>query len=345
MANDDLEKIIANRMYRGDTTRDQVLKEEIVREILYTESGSISVGTELVDVQEMPQRAVNFTYPGEMTAQYPVAPDTVGDRQRLTWEEFSMRLKRAQIRYGIADETKLAGMADLQMDTTQERASEALARRKDENILGTLADGAYSENQLSYAAGEEWNNDDFETSNIIDGLFEMWRKIIINTPIQSLDTFNMAVVLPAEVYTEVNKLELINNVQQQIEDFLGRAFGFQLFPTKVGMHPDDQVEARYGYDLQDTAIMVIPGSDTAIHGELSAETAAEQGVPLVEEERQFGKGEQFIVSQWFNTGVMSHESQTEGQSPRIAIAEGINVNAGTYNTTLGTQTEEKGGAT
>lgn len=344
MPNDDLETIVANRMYRGDTTRDQVLKEEIVREILYTESGSISVGTELVAVQEMPQRAVHFTYPGEMDASYPVAPDTVGDRQRVTWAEFSMQLRRAQVRYGIADETKLAGMADLQMDTTQERASEALARRKDENILSTLADGAYSENEVTYGDGEEWNSDDFEESDIVDGLFNLWKKIIVNAPLATLDNFNMAVALPAEVYTEVNKPMLINNVQQQIEQYLGTTFGFQLYPHKVGFHPNDKI------DLQDTAIMVMPGSETAIHGELSASSAAAQGVPLVEEERQFGKGEQYIVSQWFNTGVMSHESQEEGVSPRIAIATGVNENSDEEfeyqdSSTLGTQTEEMGGAT
>lgn len=338
MANDNLETIVANRMMRGDTTRDQVLKEEIVREILYTESGSISVGTELVDVQEMPRRKVSFTYPGEMSATYPVAPDTVADKQRITWEEFSLDLQRGHIRYGIADETKLAGMADLQMDTTQERASEALARQKDAEILSTLRDGAYSENVETYGSSH-WNSEDFSQSELIDGLFDLWRKIIINAPVQSLDTFNMGVVLPAEVYTEVNKLELVNNVQQQIEDYLGRAFGFSIYPHKVGMHPDDPV------DLQDTAIMVIPGSDTAIHGELSAETASAQGVPLVESQREFGKGEDYLVSQWFGTGIMSHESQEEGASPRIAVAEDINVNAGTYNTTLGTATDEMDGAT
>lgn len=333
MSNDDLETIMANRMNRGDTTRDQVLKEELIRQLLYTESGSLSVGTDIIGSQTMDQKGVKFAYPGEMTAEYPVSMDTQTGRQRLEWSEFSIDLHRANVRYGISDGAKLEGMGEVQMDRTRRRASEALARRKDENILGTLAGGAFSENEKS---DDPWDLDESNGGrDMVNALWEMWKDIVVNAPVNSMDTFDMAVVLPAEVYVEINKLEMINNIQQRMRDYLGQAFGFQIYPTKLGFHDDDQPEKYDGpgtadhsnFTPQDTAIMLQAGSDTALHGELSAETASSRNVPLVEQERQFGKGEQYVVSQWFNTAVMEHESGEAGKSPRISVRTNVNSNA------------------
>lgn len=331
MANDDLETIMANKMNHGDTTRDQVLKEELIRQLLYTESGSLSVGTEIIGSQTMDQRGVEFAYPGEMSAEYPVEMDTQSGRQRLEWSEFSIKLHRANVRYGISDGAKLEGMGEVQMDRTRRRASEALARRKDENILGTLAGGAFSENEGTH---DPWNLDESNGGmDMVDAIWQMWKDIVVNAPVNSMDTFDMALILPAEVYVEINKLEMINNIQQRMRDYLGQAFGFQIYPTKLGFHDDDQPEKYDGpstttnYVPQDTAIMLQAGSDTALHGELSASTAAARNVPLVEQERQFGKGEQYVVSQWFNTAVMEHETGESGKSPRISVRTGVNTNA------------------
>ena len=100
----------------GDHTRDEVLKQDLVREIIYANAGAMSVGTELVPTRQMNQKAIEFTYPGSTTAEYPVAPDTLADRQRFTWKEFKMRLQRGQTRYFISDDAKLSGMSDVQAE-------------------------------------------------------------------------------------------------------------------------------------------------------------------------------------------------------------------------------------
>lgn len=310
MANDSIEDIAAPD---GQTTEDEVYRQRIVRELLYKQAGNLSVGTELVGETNFDTLDVKFSFPSEMSASYPVAQDSTDSRQRITWEDFEMTLRRGQSRYFIADSAKLRGVDDIQTQMTQERSGEAMARRKDENILGTLADGAYSENEDSVETS--WTSDD---ADIVDGLHQMWTDILTNAPINNVDIENFAVVLPIEVWTETNALELINNVQQQVQDYLGQTYGFSIWPTKVGMHPDDNV------DLQDTAIMMIPGDDTAIHGVLSDSAANEAGVPLVEQERQTGKGEEYMVSQWFNTRVLEHEASGAGESPRISVRTGVN---------------------
>lgn len=329
MSNANIEQLIAASTGGvGDNTRDEVLKREILRQIITTEADSLSVGTQVVGTQQMDRRSVEFTYPEHTTAEYPVSMDTNTDRQYIEWSDFKIRLKRGQTRYFMSDGAKLEGMGDVHAERMRQRASEALARRKDENILGTLANGAFSENTDSVS--NAWDTTDGE---IIDDLWAMWRDVVINSPLNSMDIQNMSVVLPAEIYAEVNKLELINQVQQRVRDYLGQAFNFTLYPHKIGldeapMHVDDRFDEQYpDTDLRDMAVMVLPGSDTAIHGELSPEVAASAGVPLVEQQREFGKGEDYLISEWFNTAILEHESGSGGETPRIATRTAVNSNA------------------
>lgn len=321
-----IEQLMATQGGVGDTTRDHVLKRELLRQIIYTESGSLSVGTEVVDVEPMDRLAVQFEYPGETTAEYPVQNDTQTDRRYITWREFKIRLHRAQARYFVSDGAKLEGMIDQHMEAMTSRTSEALQRRKDENILGTLANGATSENELNH---DPWNLDEDDGGmDIVDALFEMWVQILMEAPVNNMDITNMAVVVPARVYTELNKLVVVQNIQQRVEDYIGQSFGFAFYPHKVGMHEDDQAYEKHDVNLQDKAIMMIPGGDTAVHGELTQSAAAAANVPLVEgPNREFGRGEDYLITQWFNTAIMSHESGEDGVSPRIAVASGVNDNA------------------
>jgi hypothetical protein len=309
MANDSIHQIAAGE---GESTEDQVYRKQIVRELLYRQAGNLSVGNQIVGNTTFDTLDVQFNFPGEMSAEYPVAQDSSTSRQRITWEEFDMTLRRGQTRYFIADSAKLRGVDDMQFEMTQERAGEAMARRKDENILGTLADGATSENTDSTA---DWTQD---STDVVDQMHDMWTDILVNAPINNMNISNFSVVLPVEVWAETNQVELINNVQQQLQEYLGQTFGFSIYPTKLGMHEDDQV------DMQDTAFMMIPGQETAIHGVLSEDAANAEGVPLVEEERQTGKGDEYVVNQWFNTSVMEHESGGADETPRIAVRNGVN---------------------
>lgn len=313
----------------GDHTRDEVLKQDLIREIIYANAGAMSVGTELIPTRQMTSKSIQFEYPGSTTAEYPVAPDTLADRQRFTWKEFKMRLQRAQTRYFISDDAKLSGMADIQAQRAATEASRALAMRKDENILGTLLGGAYDENE-SDASGH-WNTPGtggIDEDELIDDLWAMWEEILVNTPLETAETGTLAVVLPVRVYTQLNRLKLINNIQQRTEDYLSQTFNFQFYPTKLHMHEDNQLEEQYDVSTEDTALMVMTGENTAVHGELSEQFASSVGVPLTEgPNREFGLGEDYLITQWYNTGIMEHETGKEGETPRIAVRHGVNYHA------------------
>lgn len=312
----------------GDHTRDEVLKPEIVREIIYAQSGTLSVGTEIIPTRQMSQKEIRYDYPGSTTAEYPVAPDTLADRQRFSWKSFGMELQRGQTRYFISDDAKLSGMADTQAQRAATEASRALARRKDENILGTLVNGAYSENDFGNAS-EAWNlGTDSSVNTMIDDLWKMWEGILVNSPTDTMDVLNMSVVLPDEVYTQLRRTKVINNIQQRVDNYLDQAFNFNFYPVNIGRHSDSQMQDQYGVNMLDTCLMVLEGEDTAIHGELSPSAASSAGVPLTEgPNREFGMGEDYLITQWFNTGIMEHETASEGETPRVAVTTGVNTNA------------------
>lgn len=310
----------------GDHTKDEVLKQEILREIIYANSGEMSVGTELVGTRQMTQKAIKWTYPGSTTAEYPVAPDTLTDRVRFDWSEFGMELKRGQARYFISDDAKLSGMADVQAERAANQASKALARRKDENIVGTLYNGVYQENEST--AAQYWNHPDAGDGVedvMIEELRRMWEQILVNTPLEDTNPGTLQVVLPVQVYTRLSELKLINNIQQSIEDWLSARFDFEFIPHKMGMHEDSQIQEKHGFNPQDVCMMILSGDETAIHGELAPGAARTAGVPLTEgPNREFGLGEDYLITQWFNTGVMSHETGNEGETPRIAVRNAVN---------------------
>ena len=314
-----IEEIAANsNMNYGENNRDQVLKREVLRQVLYTESSQLTVGNQVIGNQTLDSLSLDFTYPGEASADYPVDHSAQTERQRITWSEFSMKLYQAQTRYAITDDAKLEGMSDMQMNRMRRRASEALARRKDENILKTLEEGAISENDQTMPSGNEWNQD---TVDMVDELWDMWTDILINAPLNDMDIQNFSVILPIEIWAELNQTELINNVQQRLRDYLGQTFGFSMYPTKMGMHDDHNV------DLQDTVIMLIPGGDTAVHATLDPGVASSRGVPLTEQRRNWARGEEWLVKQWFNTKVFEHESGSADASPRISVRRNVNMNS------------------
>lgn len=302
----------------GRYTRDQMMKEEVLRQTFYTEAAQMSIGEQLVGTQNLDGLRVAFQYPKEGTAEYPVDPNSTVNRQRIGWNDFDMTLYMAQARYAIDDMAKLEGNASQQLSMHRQRTSEALQRRKDENILSTVAHGAVPENVVHLADGEEWNSD--TGSDVVERIQRMWSDLMVNAPLTSAQGGDAALAIPMEVWVELNELDMINNIQQALNEYIGRKYNLTILPHRMGLHDDHK------YDMRDSAVMMFRGGDTAIHGVLDAAYARSRGVPLVEQTRQFSRGEDYLIKQWFNTKVFEHESGTPDKSPRIALETGINTN-------------------
>ena len=302
MANESIERIV-EQAPKGETTSDDVLKADVVKEVIYKQSDLIAVGTDVVPERTFGALDVNFNYPGEISGEYPVDENSVVDREKVTWSEFDLELHQAEARFMITDIARLREQGELQNEMSTRRAAEAIAEEKDHNILGTLLDAAPTTNVNTLARGsdEGW---DQANGNPEGDIITAWNSIFENSNVNEEDAERTYVVAPSGAYSQLNSLQLINNVQQNLRDYIDDAYGIQIRFS------------RY-LDQSDNAIVAVGGEQTAIHGVLDSDE-----IDLVENQRVFGRGEDTLIRQFFNTAIVEDEGLTN-ESYRVATIENV----------------------
>lgn len=299
--NADIENIV--QAPKGETTSDDVVKENVVKEIIFKQSDHISVGTDIVPERTFGSLDVNFNYPGEIEGEYPVHENSIVDRERVVWNEFDLELHQAEARFMITDIARVREQGTIQNEMSTQRAAEAIAEKKDENILNTLRGGAPTANTttLDRAADEGW---DQSGADIESDVVQAWNNIFENSNVNEDDVENTTLVAPSSVFGELNTLQLINNVQQRLRDYLDTAYGIDVRFSRL-------------LDDWDDALMVVGGNQTAIHGVLDS-----ADIQDVETERVMGRGDDTLIRQFFNTAIVEDEG-LDGESYRIAKIENV----------------------
>ncbi|RLF28105.1 MAG: hypothetical protein DRN14_04600 [Thermoplasmata archaeon] len=280
----------------GPAVSEDVLKAEVVREVIYKESDLLAVGTKLVAVRKFGALDVKWAYPGEMNAEYPVPEGATAEiAEPIEWTEFNLTLKKAVVRFAITDEAKLRQLGNYQLQFSRRRASEALAKKKDEEILTALSNGAGN----TVAADATWDSD---TADPAGDIIEAISKIFQNSNILEAEIQKIAVVVPAKVWAPLHKLQEINNLKQSIKDYLEGSYGLKFYPSRL---------------LDTYAMVLVPGEMTAIHGVLDT-----RKIPLVEEIRRPEMGAtEYVIKQYFATKVVPDTS--DGKSYRICKITGV----------------------
>jgi len=273
-------------------TSDEIIRKEIVREVIYKEARLLAVGTKVVPEREFGDLDIKISFPEEMAAEYPVPEYVTGELVApLKFVEAKMTLQKAVVRYAISDESLLRQLQDYQARFSRRRASEALAKKKDAEILDALKAGAGQ--TVTVAAGNEW---DTAAGKPADDIVKAIGLILDKSNILDTDIRGMAVIVPTTVYHYLLKLQTIENVMTTVKAWFEQGYGLRFYPTR---HFDDD------------AIVMVPGEQTAVHGVLRTNL-----FPLVEEERVKGRGYEYIIRQYFKTLVIP-ESSTQSTSNRI----------------------------
>lgn len=304
MANQTLEQIIQDSNAPGspgETTSDDVLKRNVIKEVIYKQSDLLAVGTNILPERNFNNLDVTFAFPSEINAEYPVGENSVVDRSKVTWQEMDMSLHQAEARFMITDMAQLRQQGDVQNETSTRRAAEALAEEKDHNILSTLQAGSPTINTVTNdtSSDEAWNQSNGDPESDI---MQAWNHIFEQSNVRETDLDRSHLVVPASVYSELTSLQLINNVQQNIRDYIEGSLGLNIWFS------------RY-FDTD--AILCVGGEETGIHGVLDT-----NDIPLVEEERQLGRGTDYLSRQFFNTGIMEDSDLSE-ESYRISTIENV----------------------
>lgn len=304
MANQTLQDIIQDVNESGspgETTSDDVMKRRVIREVIYRESDLISVGTEILPERDFGQLDIEFQFPSEINAEYPVGENSIVDRSKVTWREMDVSLHQAEARFMITDMARLREQDSMQNEISTQRAAEALAEEKDSNILWTLHSGGPDQNNITLdrSSDEGW---DQPNSNIEGDVVQAWNNIFAYSNVSESDIEDSYLVVPAPVHADLHTLQLINNVQQNLRDYLEQSYGLNI---------------RFSRTLDTDAVLAVGGEETGVHGVLETDD-----IPMVEEERQMGRGNDVLTRQFFNTGIME-DAGLDSQNYRIAVIENV----------------------
>lgn len=287
-----------NEILLASATSDVAVRKEITKEILYKISNLLATGTKLIPVRNYSVLDVKFTYPDEgVAAEYPVPEGANSGETAVAWSNFGLSLQKAEARFTITDESVLRGIATEQNRRSFMRAAESLAKKKDGNILSTLYTGAGQSQTVANA----W---DTNAGTAADDIVGAWGLLLKNSNITDAEMKKVWLVLPAEAFALVSKLQEISNINQRLRDWLEQSFGISIVATRSA-------------DLGNNAIMVVNSEETATHGVL-----ASSQIPLSEEERIPGVGDRFTIRQYFNTKVVP-ESSSVATTKRICKLDGV----------------------
>jgi hypothetical protein len=290
------------RVLMDEITTDDVLKRNIVQQVIYKEAALISVGTQLLGETSTAELDMKFDFPSEMSAEGPIPENAIATiAPPITWTPFTLTLDKYEVRYAVNDWSKLRELNNYQMEFTRRRASEALATAKDTEILTDLLAGIT--NTVTVPAGSEWDKDATST-NIEKDIVDAWDSVARYSNVTMAEMRNCFLIVPARVYGKLLQLDLINNVQQRAADYLQQAYGLTIYPTRSTL-------------FADCALFGIKGPQTASHFVLQT-----NAIPMVEEQRIYGRAWEYRISQWFGTKVVP-ESTSVTTSYRLVKIDNV----------------------
>lgn len=276
----------------GVTASDEAIKREVVRQLIYKKADYISTGVKLVGLTTEDNLDIKFSFPTDAAVQYPVAEGSGADLTRVEWAEFAYSLAKAEGRFFITDEATIRGTDRTQWQTGIRRLGEAMAARKDFNILQVLYAGAGAvEPCFAWgAAGTTFANVLSDITNALNNLIGAHGAV-------DADIANVAMVVPLRAWIGLLRMEQVMGTNIQMLQYIQDGY-------KIGIMPTKNVAAfvAAGGALID-GVALIKGADTAVHGTL----APPADVPLVETARQEGVGTEYIVRQFFATQVVPEQ--------------------------------------
>lgn len=290
-------------------TSDSVIQRDIQREVIYRKADLLSVGTKLLPVRNFGVLDVKFEFPSEFVGEYPVPEGAMAKLEKILWTPFNVSLEKCQVHYLITDEAKARQLENYQRQVGLKRAAEAMALQMDQHILDMIIAGPFATNTVVVGAGDEWNSGGADVD--IDGnIGTAINNILSNSNVSLEDITNINMVVPAPVYGEFKKLHLIGNVQQKFLDYFKSVYGLSIYPTRY----TDSITGKTA-GISDDAYIVVSTDDAGIIG--SFEPQAGMNIPLTEERRQFGAGDEFLFTRFFRTKIQPF-SATDATSHLIA---------------------------
>ena len=268
--------------FSGYNTSDvDTLHAMLTTEVVYNLADTLFVGGLLVPTSTSPNLIYKLATP--TTNQFEMEEIAEGGKADLSdfqWYGKFIELKKNQVRYIIDDEVKALEQGSEQETLNAQYSAQALAFKKDRQILSTATAGAFN----TVAADMVWNA---KAAMPQDDILNAIAKIVNTTTITDSDLRNMVLLYPAAVFGQLSKPIQIGEIQQTVEDYIG-AKGIKIAFTRA---------------LTTNAIL---GINTPRMGRHCVHDGSK--IPGAERWREVGVGEGFLVTQYFNTAIIPYEN-------------------------------------
>lgn len=285
--------------YFSVTSSDRdILKKDILRELVYRRAEELFVFKNAV--VEMPVDALEAKFDIPKVTRFTpeqVMEGAVAGMQQLGFYQVTASLQKYQTRVRITDESKIRQIANNQVQMSIEAAAQGMAYQMDYEIVTALL--AATGNNV--AAGTAWDASTSGPSPATD-IADAIGKILTGTTILPQDVKAIGVYYPAGLLGHILKPMEIGDLRETFKTWAGTELGLSFFPTRM---------------LTNRALVVLKSPETALHMTYSG-----GNMPLAEQERIVGVGEDYLITRYFVTKVLP-DSSTVATNSRLCTINGI----------------------
>jgi hypothetical protein len=238
-----LDQILNVEAAVGPFGESDAVLEQTLRDFIELQSTTIAVGTDLVGVRSVDWMSFKWYSGTDGTFTYPVDDNAVVDPTKIGTSNYNIALKKGQGRCTFLDTTLLRGESFETMDRQQQAIIRNRATVIDDVILEALVDGAGQ--SVAVSAGSEFDTANEDAEGIILSAMDL---IYANS--RSNGNEPLALVMPASLRSVLMNTTLYGNVVESLGEHLRRMANLTIYYSRNSR-------------LADTALLLIPGSETA----------------------------------------------------------------------------------
>mgnify|MGYP003643691093 CR=1 FL=1 len=296
-----LDEILNVEAAAGPFAPGDAVLEQTLRDFIQLQSTTISVGTKVVGVRTVDWMQFKWYSGVDGTFTYPLDDNAITDPTKVGTSSYTLVLNKGQGRCVFLDSTRLRGESWENLDRQQMGIIRNRADVIDTNIISSLVTGAGQ--AVAVTAGSEWDtaSEDAE-GNILSAMDLIFKngRVSGDEP--------LALIVPAELRSTLLNTTLYGNVVESLQDHLGRIGNITVYYSRDS-------------NLADTALLLIPGAETA-------EFIQYNGPGFMETEltRLPGVGYDWLLTSYFGTVIHEmQDTQTAGDGKNDRICKITNV--------------------
>jgi len=282
---------------QGMITSDrEILKQEILKRIIYTKSDQLMTGGQMCVIQPMDSLDLKIKMPATKRLNpVKVAEGAKGRMQTVDWFDVNQTMEKEQARVMTTDESKVRQQAGMQTRYSINAAADGFAWARDTEIFTTLVAGTGGTDPASGL----WSD---PTTDIATDISDTLEEIFDTTTIRETDLGMVRIAYPQGLYGHVSKPIQVGMIQDTIKSWMTREFKIVFVPTR---------------QLTTQAVVEVVGEETMVQIVYSGNE-----MQMVEPYREPGVGDMYMITQMYKTFIVPEE---EGgtTNKKIRVISGV----------------------